>query len=68
VLQGRLEEAERLLEGFIFTPGGFEDVLREISRPADRRTLPPDGGPSRSDEDLRRMAAAIQAHGCELLE
>jgi quercetin dioxygenase-like cupin family protein len=53
---------------FIFTPGGFEGVLREISRPADRRTLPPDGGPSPSDEELRRMAAAIQAHGCELLE
>jgi quercetin dioxygenase-like cupin family protein len=53
---------------FIFTPGGFEDVLREISRPAHSRTLPPDGGPSRSDEELQRMAAAIQAHGCELLE
>jgi hypothetical protein len=53
---------------FVFTPGGFEDVLREISRPARSRTLPPDGGPSPSDDDLQRMAAAIQAHGCELLE
>jgi quercetin dioxygenase-like cupin family protein len=53
---------------FILTPGGFEDLLRELSRPADSRTLPPDSGPSRSDEDLQRLTAAIQAHGCELLE
>jgi quercetin dioxygenase-like cupin family protein len=53
---------------FIFTPGGFEDVLRAVSRPAESRTLPPavDGTPL-SDEDMQRMQAAIQAHGCELL-
>jgi hypothetical protein len=53
---------------FIFTPGGFEDVLREVSRPAGGRTLPADDGPPASDEELQRMLAAIQAHGCELLE
>jgi quercetin dioxygenase-like cupin family protein len=54
---------------FIFTPGGFEELLRAISRPAETRTLPPaDDGTSPSDEDMQRMQAAIQAHGCELLE
>jgi quercetin dioxygenase-like cupin family protein len=54
---------------FIFTPGGFEDLLRAVSRAAHSRTLPPatDDAPL-SDEDMQRMQAAIQAHGCELLE
>lgn len=53
---------------FIFTPGGFEDVLRATSRPADSRTLPPADEPPPSDEEMQQMQAAIQAHGCELLE
>ena len=53
---------------FVFTPGGFEDLLRAVSRPAETRTLPPaDGGPPASAEDKQRMQAAIRAHGCELL-
>jgi quercetin dioxygenase-like cupin family protein len=53
---------------FIFTPGGFEDLLRAVSRPAENRTLPPAGnGTPLSDADAERMQAAIQAHGCELL-
>jgi quercetin dioxygenase-like cupin family protein len=53
---------------FIFTPGGFEEVLRAISRPAESRTLPPpsDGTPP-SAEEMRAMQAAIEAHGCEIL-
>ncbi len=54
---------------FIFTPGGFEGVLREVSRPAENRSLPPAGDDTPpSDEDIQRFQAAIQAHGCELLE
>jgi quercetin dioxygenase-like cupin family protein len=53
---------------FIFTPGGFEGLLREVSRPAESCTLPADSGPPPSDEEGQRMLAAIQAHGCELLE
>ena len=54
---------------FIFTPGGFEELLRATSRPAESRTLPPAGDDTQpSDEDMRAMQAAIQAHGCELLE
>jgi mannose-6-phosphate isomerase-like protein (cupin superfamily) len=52
---------------FMLTPGGFEDVLRATSRPAESRTLPPaaDGPPS--DKQMMQMQAAIRAHGCELL-
>ncbi|MDQ3933878.1 MAG: cupin domain-containing protein [Actinomycetota bacterium] len=53
---------------FVFTPGGFEELLMVVSRPAESRTLPPDSGGERSDQDLERMQAAIRAHGCELLE
>ncbi len=54
---------------FIFTPGGFEELLRATSRPAGSRTLPPaeeDTPPS--DDEMQRMQAAIHAYGCELLE
>ena len=54
---------------FIFTPGGFEELLRAVSRPAQSRRLPAAGDRAPlSDEDLQRMQAAIQAHGCEMLE
>jgi quercetin dioxygenase-like cupin family protein len=53
---------------FIFTPCGFEGVLREISRPAGSRDLPADAGPPASDEELQRTRAALRKHGCELLE
>jgi mannose-6-phosphate isomerase-like protein (cupin superfamily) len=53
---------------FIFTPGGFEELLRVVSRPAQGRTLPPPGdGAPPSDEEIQAMQAAIEAHGCELL-
>jgi quercetin dioxygenase-like cupin family protein len=54
---------------FILTPGGFEGLLRAAGRPAESRTLPParDDTPP-SDEDMQRVQAAIQSHGCELLE
>jgi len=55
---------------FIFTPGGFEELLVAVSRPADSRTLPPPGEevPPPSDEELEHIRAVIQGHGCELLE
>jgi quercetin dioxygenase-like cupin family protein len=52
---------------FIFTPGGFEELLRAISRPAESNTLPPASGDPPSDDEIRQMQAALQAHGCELL-
>ena len=53
---------------FIFTPGGFEDLLRRSSRPADSHTLPPPDDSPPTDEDMQSMMAAMRAHGCELLE
>lgn len=49
---------------FICTPGGFEKLVREMSRPAAARTLPP-----LSDEapDFDHIAAIARANGCELL-
>lgn len=49
---------------FICTPGGFEDLVREMSEPAGRRTLPP---PSDDEPDMERVAAIAEAYGCELL-
>ena len=49
---------------FILTPGGFEELVRGMSDPAQRRTLPPaaDGEP-----DWDHVAAVAKANGCELL-
>ena len=49
---------------FIFTPGGFEELVREMSEPAGSRTLPP---PSEEAPDMERIAAIAGRYGCELL-
>ncbi len=49
---------------FITIPGGFEDLVIEMSVPAASRTLPP---PSAQEPDWGRIAAVAEAHGCELL-
>lgn len=49
---------------FICTPGGFENLVREMSVPAGSRTLPP---PSDEAPDFERVAAIAKANGCELL-
>jgi quercetin dioxygenase-like cupin family protein len=49
---------------FICTPGGFEELVRDMSEPAASRTLPP---PPEGPPDMERIAAVAQAHGCELL-
>ncbi len=55
---------------FIFTPGGFEELLRAVSQPAGSRALPPEDeeAPPPSDEEMEQMQAVIRGHGCELLE
>jgi quercetin dioxygenase-like cupin family protein len=50
---------------FIFTPGGFEDVIRKMSEPAREWTLPPP--PSEDEIDFERMQEIARAHGGELL-
>ena len=49
---------------FIMTPGGFEQLIRDMSVPASSRTLPP---PSDDEPDWAHVAAVAQANGCELL-
>lgn len=49
---------------FICTPGGFENVVREMSTPALSRTLPP---PVEEEPDWEWVAAVAEAHGCKLL-
>jgi len=49
---------------FIVTPGGFEDLVVEMSVPAESRTLPP---PPTGEPDWARIAAIAKAHGNELL-
>lgn len=48
---------------FILTPGGFEDLVRATSDPADTRTLPPADHPFPDEE---RMMAAMSRAGCAL--
>jgi hypothetical protein len=56
------EAACRML--FICTPGRFEDLVVEMSEPANSRTLPPPNG---EEPDMARVAAIAEAHGAELL-
>ncbi len=49
---------------FICTPGGFEDLVRDMSVPAEARWLPP---PSARPPDLAMVAAVAERYGCELL-
>jgi mannose-6-phosphate isomerase-like protein (cupin superfamily) len=55
-------EGCRLL--FLMTPGGFEDLVREMSVPAAERTLPP---PTAEEPDWERLTSIIEAHHCRLL-
>jgi len=49
---------------FIMTPGGFEELVIAMSRPAKSRTLPQ---PSNEEPDWAQVAAIAEAHGAELL-
>jgi hypothetical protein len=50
---------------FIFTPGGFENLIMAMSTPAGSRTLPP---PSTEEPDWAKIAEIAKAFGNELLE
>ena len=52
---------------FIFTPGGFEDVLRATSEPAPSRTLPPVPEHDPTPEEIEGLKAIVKEHGYELL-
>ena len=50
---------------FVMTPGGFEDMVREMGEPAKERAVPP---PATEPPDLERIARIAQKYGNELLE
>lgn len=50
---------------FILTPGGFEDAIRLMSKPAEGRTLPPE---SEEPPDLSELGEQIAAFGCEMVD
>jgi mannose-6-phosphate isomerase-like protein (cupin superfamily) len=49
---------------FLFTPGGFEELLRATSDPASERRIPvaDEGMP-----DFEQLPELVRRHGCELL-
>lgn len=49
---------------FIMTPGGFEGLVRDMSIPAQSRTLPP---ASDQEPNWQHVATVAKAYGCELL-
>jgi quercetin dioxygenase-like cupin family protein len=50
---------------FICTPAGFENLVRDMSVPAETRTLPP---ASDEEPDMEMVATVAQRYDCELLE
>jgi quercetin dioxygenase-like cupin family protein len=50
---------------YIFTPGGFEELVLATSEPAVTRTLPP---PSVEMPDMERLMAIVREYGNEILE
>lgn len=49
---------------FLCTPAGFENLVREMSVPAEQRTLPP---ASDEEPDFELVARVAKQNGCELL-
>jgi quercetin dioxygenase-like cupin family protein len=49
---------------FMLTPGGFEELVRDMSEPAGERRLPP---PPEQSPDLEWVRAIAQKHHCDLL-
>jgi quercetin dioxygenase-like cupin family protein len=49
---------------FILTPGGFENLLMEVSEPAGSRTVPP---PSDKKPDIARLQKIVARYGNEIL-
>ncbi|MER8404209.1 MULTISPECIES: quercetin 2,3-dioxygenase [unclassified Mesorhizobium] len=49
---------------FLFTPGGFEELLEATSVPAGDRRIPPDG---EGMPDMKTFPDVVRHYGCELL-
>ncbi|MGH3264382.1 MAG: quercetin 2,3-dioxygenase [Trebonia sp.] len=56
------EDGCRML--YIVTPGGFEELVKDMSEPAATRTVPP---PAEQLLDMAWVQQVANEHGCELL-
>lgn len=56
------EDGCRML--YVLTPGGFEELVKDMSEPATSRTVPP---PTQRPPDMARVQQIANKHGCELL-
>ena len=52
---------------FVLSPGGFEDLVREMGEPARELTIPPRPEGPPDEAEVRRMAAIAARHGNEIL-
>ena len=59
------EQGCRML--FIMVPGGFEDLVRATSEPAESRTVPPPPEQEPTPEEMGGLKAIIKEQGYELL-
>jgi hypothetical protein len=48
-------------------PGGFEDLVRATSRPAESRSLRSGAEPEPTPAQVEQLKAVVREHGCELL-
>jgi len=50
---------------FLLTPGGFENLVRDMSTPAETRTVPP---ATDEEPDMEMVVTVAERYGCELVE
>src|SRR5215217_6415893 len=52
---------------FVLSPAGFEDLVREMGKPARELTIPPQAEAPPDEAEMQRMAAIAARHGNEIL-
>ena len=52
---------------FLFTPGGFEDLIRDTGQPAPSRTLPPHSDEMPDEDQMKALQLIVAKHGGEIL-
>ena len=52
---------------FIFSPAGFEDLIREMGEPARELTVPPQQEEPPGEAEMERMVATAVKYGGEIL-
>ena len=52
---------------FLFTPAGFEDLIREMGEPARELTIPPQPEEPPDEAEMERMMAIAAKYGGEIL-